>query len=107
MKKFVTMLLAVALIMSVTTVAFAESKGTIAIIMPPHDNPFFKAEADGAFAQAPFDIRHDLFHLVRIGALGGPLRTIRRGLVDRVRVETEPPRIKSVHRRNPGPDVPD
>jgi erythritol transport system substrate-binding protein len=52
MKKFVTMLLAVVLIISATTIAFAESKGTIAIIMPPHDNPFFKAEADGAEAKA-------------------------------------------------------
>jgi erythritol transport system substrate-binding protein len=52
MKKFVTMLLAVALIISATTIAFAESKGTIAIIMPPHDNPFFKAEADGAESKA-------------------------------------------------------
>ena len=52
MKKFVTMLLTVALIISATTIAFAENKGTIAIIMPPHDNPFFKAEADGAESKA-------------------------------------------------------
>ena len=26
----------------------AQGKGTIAIITPSHDNPFFKAEADGA-----------------------------------------------------------
>lgn len=52
MKKFVTLVLTVALIMSVTTFTFAQSKGTIAIIMPPHDNPFFKAEADGAEAKA-------------------------------------------------------
>lgn len=29
-----------------------EAKGTIAIITPSHDNPFFKAEADGAAARA-------------------------------------------------------
>ncbi len=32
--------------------AWAQSKGTIAIITPSHDNPFFKAEADGADAKA-------------------------------------------------------
>jgi erythritol transport system substrate-binding protein len=52
MKKFVTLTLTVAFILSLTTAAFAQSKGTIAIIMPPHDNPFFKAEADGAEAKA-------------------------------------------------------
>ncbi len=31
---------------------FAMDKGTIAIITPSHDNPFFKAEADGAKAKA-------------------------------------------------------
>lgn len=49
MKKFVTMLLTVALVIAATTFVFAD---TIAIIMPPHDNPFFKAEADGAEAKA-------------------------------------------------------
>jgi erythritol transport system substrate-binding protein len=34
------------------TLSFAEGKGTIAIITPSHDNPFFKAEADGAEAKA-------------------------------------------------------
>lgn len=34
------------------TLSFAEGKGTIAIITPSHDNPFFKAEADGAAAKA-------------------------------------------------------
>lgn len=52
MKKFVTLVLTVALIISVIPAVFAQSKGTIAIIMPPHDNPFFKAEADGAEAKA-------------------------------------------------------
>jgi erythritol transport system substrate-binding protein len=52
MKKFVTVLLAVVLVIASTTFAFAEGKGTIAIIMPPHDNPFFKAEADGAESKA-------------------------------------------------------
>jgi len=41
---------------AVATVAarpvFAQDKGTIAIITPSHDNPFFKAEADGAQAKA-------------------------------------------------------
>ncbi|MCB1350348.1 MAG: D-ribose ABC transporter substrate-binding protein, partial [Maritimibacter sp.] len=31
---------------------FAASADTIAIITPSHDNPFFKAEADGAAAKA-------------------------------------------------------
>lgn len=34
------------------TMSFAQAKGTIAIITPSHDNPFFKAEADGAAAKA-------------------------------------------------------
>lgn len=46
------MLLAVVLVIASTTFAFAEGKGTIAVIMPPHDNPFFKAEADGAESKA-------------------------------------------------------
>jgi erythritol transport system substrate-binding protein len=33
-------------------IASAESKGTIAIIMPPSDNIFFRAEAEGAAAKA-------------------------------------------------------
>ncbi len=32
--------------------SLAQGKGTIAIITPSHDNPFFKAEADGAAAKA-------------------------------------------------------
>jgi erythritol transport system substrate-binding protein len=52
MKKMISMMLTVALVFTVANVAFAQSKGTIAIIMPPHDNPFFKAEADGAEAKA-------------------------------------------------------
>ncbi|MES2665699.1 MAG: D-ribose ABC transporter substrate-binding protein [Pseudomonadota bacterium] len=32
--------------------AMASAEGTIAIITPSHDNPFFKAEADGAAAKA-------------------------------------------------------
>nr|WP_281247943.1 D-ribose ABC transporter substrate-binding protein [Poseidonocella pacifica] len=32
--------------------AFAQGKGTIGIVTPSHDNPFFKAEADGAAAKA-------------------------------------------------------
>lgn len=34
------------------TLSFAQAKGIIAIITPSHDNPFFKAEADGAAAKA-------------------------------------------------------
>jgi erythritol transport system substrate-binding protein len=34
------------------TLSLAQGKGTIAIITPSHDNPFFKAEADGAAAKA-------------------------------------------------------
>jgi erythritol transport system substrate-binding protein len=34
------------------TLTRAQSKGVIAIITPSHDNPFFKAEADGAAARA-------------------------------------------------------
>ena len=34
------------------TLSLAQGKGTIAIITPSHDNPFFKAEADGAAATA-------------------------------------------------------
>ena len=34
------------------TISLAQGKGTIAIITPSHDNPFFKAEADGAAAKA-------------------------------------------------------
>jgi len=33
------------------TLSLAQGKGTIAIITPSHDNPFFKAEADGAAAK--------------------------------------------------------
>lgn len=36
----------------VPAMASAAAKGTIAIITPSHDNPFFKAEADGAAAKA-------------------------------------------------------
>lgn len=32
--------------------SWAQDKGTIAIVTPSHDNPFFKAEADGAEARA-------------------------------------------------------
>lgn len=34
------------------TLSLAQAKGAIAIITPSHDNPFFKAEADGAAAKA-------------------------------------------------------
>jgi erythritol transport system substrate-binding protein len=37
---------------SLPTLSLAQAKGTIAIITPSHDNPFFKAEADGAAAKA-------------------------------------------------------
>jgi len=41
----------------------AQSKGTIAIITPSHDNPFFKAEADGAEAMAK-ELGYDTIILV-------------------------------------------
>jgi erythritol transport system substrate-binding protein len=44
--------LAVAVSGILPTLSFAQGKGTIAIITPSHDNPFFKAEADGAAAKA-------------------------------------------------------
>jgi erythritol transport system substrate-binding protein len=44
--------LAVAVSGILPTLSFAQAKGTIAIITPSHDNPFFKAEADGAAAKA-------------------------------------------------------
>ena len=44
--------LAVAVAGILPTQSFAQGKGTIAIITPSHDNPFFKAEADGAAAKA-------------------------------------------------------
>ncbi len=42
---------------------FAQDKGTIAIITPSHDNPFFKAEADGAEAKAK-ELGYDTIVLV-------------------------------------------
>jgi erythritol transport system substrate-binding protein len=44
--------LAAAVSGSLPTLSLAQAKGTIAIITPSHDNPFFKAEADGAAAKA-------------------------------------------------------
>jgi erythritol transport system substrate-binding protein len=44
--------LAAAVSGSLPTLSLAKAKGTIAIITPSHDNPFFKAEADGAAAKA-------------------------------------------------------
>ncbi len=41
----------------------AQGKGTIAIITPSHDNPFFKAEADGAEAKAK-ELGYDTIILV-------------------------------------------
>ena len=43
--------------------ALAQGKGTIAIITPSHDNPFFKAEADGAQAKAE-ELGYDTIVLV-------------------------------------------
>jgi erythritol transport system substrate-binding protein len=45
------------------TLSFAQGKGTIAIITPSHDNPFFKAEADGAEAKAK-ELGYDVMVLV-------------------------------------------
>ena len=52
MKKFAALLVTAVFVLSTLTFAFAADKGTIAIIVPPHDNPFFKAEADGAASKA-------------------------------------------------------
>ena len=52
MKKLAALLVTAVFFLSAITFAFAADKGTIAIIMPPHDNPFFKAEADGAASKA-------------------------------------------------------
>ncbi|MDX5627092.1 MULTISPECIES: D-ribose ABC transporter substrate-binding protein [unclassified Brenneria] len=41
-----------AIMLSLSAGAFAADNGLIAIITPSHDNPFFKAEADGAKAKA-------------------------------------------------------
>ena len=41
-----------AAVSGVAAVAVAAAADTIAIITPSHDNPFFKAEADGAAAKA-------------------------------------------------------
>ena len=41
-----------AALISMAGVAGAASNGLIAIITPSHDNPFFKAEAEGAKAKA-------------------------------------------------------
>lgn len=43
---------AAAAVMTASRPVLAQGKGTIAIITPSHDNPFFKAEADGAKARA-------------------------------------------------------
>ena len=51
MKKLATLMLSSAMLFA-ATFGFAAEKGTIAIIMPPHDNPFFRAEADGAATKA-------------------------------------------------------
>ncbi|MCU0827445.1 MAG: D-ribose ABC transporter substrate-binding protein [Tabrizicola sp.] len=45
------------------TLSLAQGKGTIAIITPSHDNPFFKAEADGAAAKAA-ELGYDVMVLV-------------------------------------------
>ena len=39
-------------IMAFSAVSLAADKGLLAIITPSHDNPFFKAEAEGALAKA-------------------------------------------------------
>lgn len=49
-RKFIISAMALSLAGALPSIAIAG--GTIAIITPSHDNPFFKAEADGAAAQA-------------------------------------------------------
>ena len=51
MKKIVTLVSTMALLLMVSTLAFASAK-LMVIITPPHDNPFFKSEADGARLKA-------------------------------------------------------
>ncbi|MDT0683840.1 D-ribose ABC transporter substrate-binding protein [Roseicyclus sp. F158] len=43
---------AAAIALTLPFAAFAQDQGTIGIVTPSHDNPFFKAEADGAAAKA-------------------------------------------------------
>jgi erythritol transport system substrate-binding protein len=52
MKKLATIIVTLCIVLAASTIGFAQSKGTIAVIMPPHDNPFFKAEAVGAETKA-------------------------------------------------------
>ena len=53
MKKIVKLVATLALLLMVSTLAFASAKSKlIVIITPPHDNPFFKSEADGARLKA-------------------------------------------------------
>jgi erythritol transport system substrate-binding protein len=53
MKKVATIILTLMFVFgTMAGIASAASKGTIAVIMPPYDNPFFKAEAVGAEAKA-------------------------------------------------------
>jgi erythritol transport system substrate-binding protein len=53
MKKVATIILTLMFVFTIMAgIASAESKGTIAIIMPPSDNIFFRAEAEAAKAKA-------------------------------------------------------
>jgi erythritol transport system substrate-binding protein len=53
MKKVATIILTLMFVFTIMAgIVSAESKGTIAIIMPPSDNIFFRAEAEGAAAKA-------------------------------------------------------
>lgn len=63
MKKIATMLLIVAVVLSVTTLGFAQEKKLIVVITPSHDNPFFKAEAVGAEKKAK-ELGYDALVLV-------------------------------------------
>lgn len=66
MKKVATIILTLMFVFTIMAgIASAESKGTIAIIMPPSDNIFFRAEAEGAAAKAkelgyePLNLYHE------------------------------------------------
>ena len=52
LKRRFLMTVAVASAMATGMAGAAASADTIGIITPSHDNPFFKAEADGAAAQS-------------------------------------------------------
>ena len=73
------LLSAVAVALSGSFTAFAATADTIAIITPSPDNPFFKAEADGAAAKAK-ELGHQR-RGPRVDPVQPPARSGRDGLV--------------------------